>query len=59
MKTAGETACSGSAGHARSGTRTDVVAWRSTYTGSIDTWTWGTWRTWRSWPSWSSCPRGG
>ncbi|EFW25503.1 hypothetical protein HMPREF9057_03124 [Actinomyces sp. oral taxon 171 str. F0337] len=28
------TACSGSAGHARSGTRTDVVAWRPTDTGS-------------------------
>ena len=28
----------GSAGHARSGTRTDVVAWRPTDTGSSDTW---------------------
>jgi len=49
-------ACSGSAGHARSGTRTDVVAWRPTDTGSSSTrarWAWRarTWCAWRSSPS--------
>jgi len=46
-------ACSGSAGHARSGTRTDVVAWRSTDTGSSSTraqWAWRA-RTWCAWRS--------
>jgi len=46
-------ACSGSAGHARSGTRTDVVAWRPTDTGSSSTrarWAWRA-RTWCAWRS--------
>jgi len=52
------TACSGSAGHARSGTRTDVVAWRPTDTGSSSTrarWAWRTWRR-RAWCTWRSSP---